>query len=745
MRVNIRILYFLYLLVHSELSFADIDSWQQVKDVSLIISENSPLDFSRFIEPGPAGKFGSVNTNSKGRIVLGSTKKNVSFSCASLAWSPATGGFPDHQQADLYAHQLRLYGYNLVRFHYVDAMLMSNKKVDFSFDLEQLDRWFYFLAALKREGIYWLMDGMTSSNGALGNVYPHRWIPKYNLLERVYYEEQIQEHWKEMVRKILMVKNPYTGIETIKDPALIGIVLVNENDINFLATKSSWPNIGIQKDFNVWLLKIYKTTESLGLVWKDLDNSESLEKNTIKLPKDLNHASARVADFQKYIQYKQESMIGWMTSFLHSQGFKGLVTAIHVSKFTADNLSRKSLSWIDMHNYHDGSVSWESGTAIGQTSSINNFGGYIRVLAAARSAGKPFSLTEYGQPFWNRYRYEAAPLAASMASLQDWDFVCLHASGVVDLSLQQKHKMKALILPYGGGVDPIVRAGETLSSLLMLRRDIKPSTHTIRVPFSSQTVLKKSGIGTFHDFSKLAWLSKMELTPLPLSKKNYVNESSVIYLHPTPQLRSEILPSVVNFAPRLDFMAMSYIDLLRKKKFLNATNKTSISDGVLHSDNEQVLINQKEGFFQINTSRTEAFVSNKPYNHHKINALTIENLNVDGLIAASSLDANSLTQSEKVLFIFATDAENTDMKFADSQRKKLVNIGQMPPRIRAGKVDIKMLSILNKKSFKLYSLHLNGDLGDEIPLIKYGNYISFTLDNTALTHGPTTYFLLVAK
>lgn len=726
------------------LNRVEASSWQPVKDLSLTITKGSPLDFSDLIEAGEAGKFGFVDNTAKGRIKFTNSARSISLNCASLAWSPTTGGFPNHEQADIYARQLKIHGYNLVRFHFVEAMLMSEntgkaRRGSFNFNQEQLDNWLYFLSALKKEGIYWLMDAMTAGDGAIDADVEHRWITVYGLKFSLHYNKLAQAHWKDLVSRILLIKNPYTGLVILKDPALIGIVLVNENSFNFLAEKlKKWPPKDLEKEFNEWLFLKYKTTAKLQSVWQDLDDDESLQKRSVKIPKSITEINPRTTDVQKYIQYKQKNMINWMVGFLRNEGYRGLITAFHDSFSTSDNVSRRSLSWIDMHSYHDAGEAWSKGATIGQTSSIDSFGAYLGLAATVRVEGKPFSLTEYGQPFWNRYRYEAGPMAASIASLQDWDFICLHASGVVDLSLHKHHEMKSRILPYGGGVDPIVRAGETLSTLLMLRRDIDPALHTLRLLQSDEIIYQKSGVGILRDFSKLAWLSKVEL------KSNSKDKSLAISFSPTPRASNEMLSNMTKALPIIDFQASGYIEILRNKKFLSSSNQTSILKGVLQSDNEQVLINQKKGFFQINTARTEAFVSNKPYNYHKINALTIKNLSVDGLVSVSSLDVNKLEKSDKILLIFATDAENTDMSFADSERKKILNIGKMPPRIRSGTVDV-VLNISNKKSHKLYSLRLNGDIGDEIPVVRSAKDISFSLNNTQLTHGPTTYFVLVAK
>ncbi len=111
--------------------------WKTVEDTSLIIR-----DFSKWLPAGPAGSQGAVMTGGpKGRFAF--TKNPgvpATLNCVSLAWSPATGSFPDKAMADLFARQIKVHGYNLVRIHHVEAMLMTNRAVDFDFDPVQLDR-----------------------------------------------------------------------------------------------------------------------------------------------------------------------------------------------------------------------------------------------------------------------------------------------------------------------------------------------------------------------------------------------------------------------------------------------------------------------------------------------------------------------------------------------------------------------------------------------------------------------------
>ena len=99
---------------------------------------------------------------------------------------------------------------------------------DFDFDPEQFDRLHYLLAQLKAAGIYWIVDGLTSDNGAWGNVQPHRWVKKHRAKLDVLTSEKGFRHWATLVERLWGAKNPYTGSAPLQDPAMLGIILVNE-------------------------------------------------------------------------------------------------------------------------------------------------------------------------------------------------------------------------------------------------------------------------------------------------------------------------------------------------------------------------------------------------------------------------------------------------------------------------------------------------------------------------------------
>lgn len=273
-----------------------------VRDASLSIRPGSPLDFSDLFPGDPAGAFGRVVARPDGHLAYARRPdRPVRFLCASLAWSPASGGYPDKPAADAYALQLRRHGYNAARFHFVDANLMTGRTADFDYDPVALDRFRYLLAALKRNGVYWIIDAMTSPNGGFGGVFPDRWTDRHDLKLDVHLDPAARDHWRRLVETILGTVDPYTGTAPLADPALALVLLVNENGAAFDSvidgrrTGAAYP-AKLRPAFDAWLAARYGSTAALRSAWSGLDPGEDLEGGTVDLPASVDEAGPRMRD-----------------------------------------------------------------------------------------------------------------------------------------------------------------------------------------------------------------------------------------------------------------------------------------------------------------------------------------------------------------------------------------------------------------------------------------------------------------
>ena len=75
-------------------------------------------------------------------------------------------------------------------------------------------------------------------------------------------------------------------------------------------------------------------------------------------------------------------------------------------------------------------------------------------------------------------------------------------------------------------------------------------------------------------------------------------------------------------------------------------------------------------------------------------------------------------------------------------RSTLTALGKLPVVIQTATVKL-TLANSNAAQLKVYSDTLAGKRGDAIAVEHTANSISFTLDTSKLSHGPTTYFEIV--
>lgn len=347
------------------------DVWSPVREISLELQSGSPLDFSGFLPNPPIDEESRIVVSEGGSLARANAPgRPVRFLCAALGWSPASGGFPDHANADRYALQLKLHGYNIARFHFFDASLMFGRSKDFDFDPETMDRFHYLMAALKRNGIYWMMDGLSSSRGAYGG-YDDRWDLQGELKIEVQLDEKAFQHWLSFQEKVLATVNPYTGIAPIRDPALVAIVPFNENSIEFdsiLHERDGQPHYSklLQLGFNKWLQERYVTTSALADAWGWVKAGEHLEDATISLPPSRYEKTPRMRDLQAFFIDVETRSAKRMTAALRDLGFRGVVTPYNNWPTLQTGVTRASQQGVAMNTYQDWVGSYEPGATIGQ-------------------------------------------------------------------------------------------------------------------------------------------------------------------------------------------------------------------------------------------------------------------------------------------------------------------------------------------------------------------------------------------
>lgn len=701
------------------------EQWLPVQDSDLSIERGSVLDFSWLVEEGPAGRHGRVVAQN-GHLAFEDGQPQR-FLCASKPLGPySSDDLPDHQSIDLHVRQLRRHGYNLARMALIERALMRGRSEDLDFDPMQLDRFHYLLAALKREGIYWLLYGMTSPRGAFaqGGV---------NVKQGVYYDPAMRAHWKGLVAKLYGSVNPYTGLRPVEDPALAGFILVNEGGVNFAFRRATELPPPLQALWVQWLKDGYQDTATLSQVWS-LGPNESLEQGIIDLPGD-DDRSQRMVDLQRFYLSLEEHTLAWMTDHLRQLGYPGLISAYNNQTVLEAQASRAQLDWVDMHKYHDYPTALgRPGSTFKQTSSLADGAQYIQDLSVSRYGGRPYTVTEYGQVFWNSWRRESGIVAPAYARFQGWDMICRMATSPIELSYENlSGKRKDAVYPFAVGMDPVDRAGETLAALLFLRGDVKPADSIIGLEIGPDEVDASAGLGEIpRGLSRLSLISGIGL--------QWSEEDTGGW---TPDAAISLGDSIATDETAITFDGNAFPQLLatlQRRQLIPAGNRTDPESGIFQSDTGELLMEIQDRRFSVVTPKTEGTSFDR--NPLQLEQLTVESADGPALVAASSVDDRALAASRRILLILSTDALNTGMRFADASRRTLQDIGSLPVLMRTSRVTL-VLRHEHPERLRLYANALNGNRRKALAMEVVEGAVRFTLDTGNMDGGPTTFFELV--
>jgi hypothetical protein len=224
----------------------------------------------------PAGKFGRVRAGADGHYYVGNQR--IRFFGVNVCFG---GAFPRKDQAEKIAARMAKFGINVVRFHHMDMQTFPGgiraRNVAHTRDLdpEALDRLDYFIAQLKRNGIYVNLNLLVSrpinaADGLPAEIESLGWKERHVV---GFFHAPALELQKEYARKLLTHRNPYTGMSYAEDPAVAFVEINNENGLihawlgNDVDTLPKVFLDDLQRQWNTWLRQRYGATDKLRQAW----------------------------------------------------------------------------------------------------------------------------------------------------------------------------------------------------------------------------------------------------------------------------------------------------------------------------------------------------------------------------------------------------------------------------------------------------------------------------------------------
>jgi hypothetical protein len=382
----------------------------------IVDAETSPVDLSFLNAPeAPAGKHGFLKRRGD-RLVFddGTPVRFWGTNVTAMALFDMS-----RENIKRQAHRLSALGFNLIRLHHHDSSWvqpnifgdeskLSNTRVLNAASLAKIDWW---IKCLKDEGIYVWLDLHVGRQVKIGDGIEDfaeiaRGSGAANIDAYNYVNGSIRDAMQRFNESYLNHQNAYTGLKYKDDPAIVTLLLTNENDLTQHYGAALLPNRNVPKHAARYMAAAYAFAAAHGLraddVWR------AWQPGPAKLF--LN-------DLERRFDVE-------MIDHLHQIGVK--IPIVTTSSWGRDPLTSlpalTSGDMIDVHSY-----GWP-----GQLEKNPLYGdNLVDWIAAAQVVDFPVSVTEWNVVSFPAPDRHVAPLyVASSASLQGWDSLMQYAYGV---------------------------------------------------------------------------------------------------------------------------------------------------------------------------------------------------------------------------------------------------------------------------------------------------------------------------
>ncbi len=635
-------------------------------------------------------------------------------------------------------------GYNMFRMHCIEGELAQKKGLDFPKDV--FDNFFWTIKCMKDNGIYLNLDVAASHLGYYPGITWADWTWRKDhkdAKKHIYFDQDSRENWIAGAKKMLLTKNPYTGMRLIDDPVLVCLIGFNEQEFVF-SNANAIPQA--MPRWTAFLEKKYGNIDKLKTAWNVKNNWKSFKDLPVFRGSFMMETNPMGRDAYEFTRMMEREIFDFYESNLRKMGWKGPFTNFNMGKSIQYVMAREPAGFVAMNSYHAHPTNYiQPGSAIDQTSSIAGSANVARGFYAYQMPGKPYVITEHGHVFWNRHRYEMAFVTDGYAALQG-------IAGITAFIGQDSRPHGNRIHPFGGSDDPIMYASEFLAYYIYGRGDVRPSEMSTRVVLNEKDVLDNHAYrwGLGMEQTRLSLLGKFSVEPSKDGKPVFPARKNEMMLQRTGG--SAVLVSALGTAGFSSIMdgGKGVFDLdalirdMKKRGLLPAGNRTNAAGEIFESSTGELYLDAKKSFMSIDTKRLQgvcALAGTKA----KLGNLEITEMSRNGNLAAVSIDqAPDLENSSRIMVVYATDALNSGMVFNDSTRRVMQKLGALPILFESGKFTV---SIKNKNAAKMkaFAVDLNGKRQSQIPLKLENGRLVLQVDTTKLPGGPTVFFEIAEK
>ena len=631
----------------------------------ILSPSSSPIDLS-FLNKNdkPAGKQGFIKR--KGAQLFFENGSAAKFWGANIQASALF----QSSSTDIKRHAKRIaqLGFNLIRIHHHDSSWVNpnifknqqNNTHELSdAALKKIDWW---VKCLKEEGIYlWLdlhvgrryteNDGISNfSDFSKGKAYAE--AKGFN-----YYNNDVMALMQAFNKAYLTHINQYTQLAYKDDPAVIALLITNENDLTQHFGNALLANKNVPAHHAIFSADADNFSSSHGLSSYKVKSTWLMGESKIYL-NDVEHRFN-----QQMIEHLQGLGVKSLISTSNSWGNMGL--------FGLPSLTDGSL--IDAHAY---------GKENEFKLNPRQAPGFLTWAGAAQVTGYPLSITEWNiEPFPAKDRFTAPLFVASIASLQSWDAIMLYGYSQIPLGNAGYGSN------YSSYNDPAIIGLMPAAALLYRQNHVAPANKSYALKlnrenffFNRQDPTTSKTIRTILETSRLT-IDMPDTPELPWLNTNNTDEENSIVIHDT---NIDFIPSGQSF---------------------------------VESDTGELKRNWEKGIHTINTEKSQIAAGWIGGETVELKDVTFKIETGNAVVAVQSLDNKAIRESNKIFITVMARSKpekNNHPPFLSEPVTGLLEIHapkglKLYPISRIGKLKDKIFT--QQDSEGRYSINLSSDMG----------------------------------
>lgn len=646
------------------------------------------IDLTSFLD-APAGKHGFLKVGDDGHFYFPDGRR-ARFIGTNVG---GTDCAPDKKDASVIAARLAKYGVNMLRLHAMDGrwgpLIRSDSPTSQELDAAALDRMDYFIAELKKRGIYIYMDLLdyrqfrTADGVAHADEFTHNW--QGSMKGASIFDARMIELQKDFATRLLTHRNPYTGLRYADDPAIAVVETTNENSIFYFFTMSglSLPYYRdvLTRRWNQWLIERYGDREGVSQAWTygegrtGLTGDEDPAEGTVRLPFGMisrirgsdqelppDVCAPRVSDMLRFFTEIQAAYYRTMHDHLRAIGVKAPIAGTNQSFVMIDTYIDSAINDFMTRNQYwrhpnrNAKPFFKFSNEPMITVDLPTQRNPLSVIARTSVAGKPQAVAEYNFPWPNEYRCEGWLLSAAYACLQDWDIFLYFSYSPDDHRLSMFRSQS----------DP-ARWGEfPAAALLFHRHDVaagRNEVHVVHKIEDGYTPRPHTRYARYTNYRYLTFLSKVRNA---FVQDRYDGNADVaLACGGSADVEVADHVPVIRFRER-PWDEWLYERFVEEARALKLPGYESMGTGNkrFESDTGELSLDYGRGLFTVDTARTQAVVGRlAAASRLSLSALDVRSDTDFAAVVVSSLDGKPVGRSRRMLVTAVARAENTAQGF----------------------------------------------------------------------------------